>query len=156
MTYFLLLSIVVVLDQLTKQLVVENLMLFQSIVVVPGFFNLTYVTNPGAAFSLLAGADARWRDPFFLGVGGVALVVLTFMYFHIRRRTPKQALALGLIAGGALGNLIDRMRLGAVIDFIDVHWSGYHWPAFNIADSAICVGVGFFLFFSFFEKEKKL
>jgi signal peptidase II len=146
----------VALDQLTKMLIVENFTLFQSVVVIPGFFNLTYVTNPGAAFSLLAGADSWWRHPFFLLVGGVALLVLTVMYFHLRHKTPYQALALALIAGGALGNLIDRFRLGAVIDFIDIHWSNYHWPAFNVADSSICVGVGLFLFFSFFEKEKNV
>jgi signal peptidase II len=155
MPYFIIVTITLLLDQLTKQLIAQRLSLFESIEVIPGFFNLTYVTNRGAAFSILADVDSWWRHPFFILVGVAALSGLTLLYFRMRREAPVQSIGLALIAGGALGNLIDRIRVGAVIDFIDVHWSGYHWPAFNIADSAICIGVGIFLIFSFIEKENK-
>ena len=141
------------LDQLTKFLVVSSLSLYEQIEVIPGFFNLVYVTNPGAAFSMLADIDSPWRHYFFVIVGFLALVFLTIYWFQLRQRAPMQGLAIALIAGGALGNLVDRLRTGAVIDFIDLYWRAYHWPAFNIADSAICIGVGLFLVLSFKEKD---
>lgn len=142
-------------DQLSKLAVMGSLSLFESIPVIPGFFNLTYVINRGAAFSLLAQADASWRHPFFVAVGVIAVTALTIFYFRTRKDEPRQALGLPLIAGGALGNLVDRLRLGGVVDFLDFHYSGLHWPAFNIADSAICIGVGLFILFSFGDSGGK-
>lgn len=102
------------------------------------FFNLTLVFNPGAAFSFLADAGG-WQKWFFLGL---ALMVSAWVVNTIRREPEHslQAASLSLIMGGALGNAIDRVAYGAVVDFLDVHWNYLHWPAFNVADSAICVG----------------
>lgn len=135
--------LVVVLDQLTKWEVVKNFSLGQTRSIVPGIFDLTYVRNTGAAFGILAHADARWRIPFFVLVPLVALVAIFQVFRRIGEKDLKLAYALALVMGGAVGNLIDRAWLNYVVDFLLFHWK-YEWqfPAFNIADSAICVGVG--------------
>ncbi len=137
--------LVVILDQVTKYWIVSNFSMYEALPVIPGFFNLTYLTNTGAAFGILAGQETLWRQVFFVGVAAVALVVIGFMYRRLRAGSAWYGAALGLIAGGAVGNLIDRVRLGSVIDFLDVYIGAHHWPAFNVADSAICVGVAVFL-----------
>ena len=153
MAYFGIIIAVLGLDQLTKIAVISSFSLYEKVVVIPGYFNLTYVTNRGAAFSMLAEVDSPWRHYFFITVSCLALILLTVFWFRVRKQSPAQGWGLALIAGGALGNLVD--SFGAVIDFIDIHWHGHHWPAFNIADSAICVGVGMFMLLSFIEKEKE-
>lgn len=154
MAYLGIIIVVLAIDQLTKMAVVSAFSLYEKVVVLPGCFNLTYVTNRGAAFSMLAEIDSPWRHYFFITVSSLAIILLTILWFRVRQKSPVQGWGLALIAGGAIGNLIDRVRFGAVIDFIDLHWRGYHWPAFNIADSAICVGVGIFMILSLTEKEK--
>ncbi len=118
---------------------------YDSLEVIPGLFNLTYLTNTGAAFSLLAGSPALWRQVFFIGVAVAALAVIGILYRKLARDNRWYGVSLALIAGGAAGNLIDRIRQGAVIDFLDFYLGHHHWPAFNLADSAITVGVGIFL-----------
>jgi len=103
---------------------------------------------------MLADVDSPWRHYFFLGVGIVALIGLTIAYFKMRDDNKFYGTALALIAGGALGNLIDRVRFGSVVDFLDVYLGGYHWPAFNVADSAICVGAGLFIIVNILEARK--
>jgi signal peptidase II len=132
-------GIVIVLDQFTKYLVLQRFSLHESVPVIPGFFNLTYVRNPGAAFGILAGAHGAWRTVFFVTVSLVALAVIVTLVRKTHDRLPLVAFA--LIGGGAVGNLIDRVRSGEVVDFIEWYYRSYHWPAFNIADSAITVGV---------------
>jgi signal peptidase II len=130
---------VIVVDQLTKSLVLHAFRLHDSEVVTP-FFNLVRVHNTGAAFSFLAGA-AGWQRWFFIALGAVAAVFIVWML----RSHGEQTLfcwALALILGGALGNVIDRMLHGYVVDFIQVHWRGWYFPSFNVADSAITVGAG--------------
>ncbi len=151
MIYFLVILVTIAADQLTKLLIVDALYLYESREIIPGFFNLVYVTNRGAAFSMLADINSSWRHYFFLGIGSVALVGLTVVYWRLRKVNSLYIWPLALIAGGAAGNLIDRVRFGAVIDFLDFYVGNYHWPAFNIADSAICVGVGLFLLINIFE-----
>lgn len=151
MVYIAVIIVTIIGDQLTKSLVVNTLRLYESREVIPGFFNLVHVTNSGAAFSLLADVNSPWRHYFFLCIGSVALVGLTIAYWKLRKINSLYSWPLALIAGGAAGNLIDRVRYGAVIDFLDVYVGSYHWPAFNIADSAICVGVGLFLLINLFE-----
>ena len=119
-----------------------------------GFFNLVHVHNKGAAFSFLATASA-WRLPFFILVSSIALVVIAVVFRRLRPDQRFTAFSLALIFSGALGNLIDRVRLGEVIDFLDVHWYAHHWPAFNVADSAICVGV-FLLAIDMYLEERRL
>lgn len=132
-------GVVVLLDQFTKYLVLHRFSLHESVPVIPGFFNLTYVRNPGAAFGILAGAHGAWRTVFFITVSLVALAVIMTLVRKTHDRIPLVAFA--LIGGGAVGNLIDRVRSGEVVDFIEWYYRSYHWPAFNIADSAITVGV---------------
>ena len=152
-SYFIIIILVVLVDQVSKFWVMTSLPLYGSIVVIPHFFNLTYVTNKGAAFSFLAQADGIWRHYFFLTIGSLAVVALTVVWFRTRRQEPIQGVGLALIAGGACGNMIDRFFRGEVIDFLDLFLGSYHWPVFNIADSAICVGVVIILACSFFVKK---
>ena len=154
MGYLLIILSTLVLDQVTKAWIVGSFQLYESKAIIPGFFNLVYVTNSGAAFSLLADVEAPWRHYFFLGVGGTALVALSVVYWKLRRIHNFYTLALALISGGAAGNLVDRIRFGSVIDFLDLYVGRYHWPAFNVADSAICIGAGLFLILNVFEVRK--
>ncbi|MFV0435886.1 MAG: signal peptidase II [Desulfopila sp.] len=154
MGYFLIAAVVVLADQLSKWWIVHSFRLYEVREVIPGLVNLVYVTNPGAAFSLLAEADTPWRHTFFLVVGLVAIAGLTAGYFVLRRQHRWYGPACALIAGGAVGNLVDRIRLGAVVDFLDVYLMNWHWPAFNVADSAICVGAGLFIVVSILESRK--
>jgi len=139
------LLVVIILDQATKALIIANYAMFELQPIIPGLFNLTYLTNAGAAFGILAGAKSVWRQVFFIAVALAAIVVLFFSYKQLRSQGKIFAHAIGLIAGGAVGNLIDRLRFGVVVDFLDFYFGTYHWPAFNVADSAITVGVGLFI-----------
>ena len=147
--------VVIVLDQLTKIWVVNNFRLYETLEIIPGFFSFTYLTNKGAAFGFLASVDSAWRHSFFLILASVALVLIVITWFRIRKDHRFYGPALALIAGGAIGNVIDRLRLGAVVDFFDFYVAGRHWPAFNIADSAITVGVALFLLANFMEERQK-
>jgi signal peptidase II len=139
-TLFVAISVVgLLLDQAVKLYVDRSMQLFDSIPVVNGFFNITYVRNRGAAFSFLS--DASWRLPFFMAVSAVAVIVILVAFHRLRDDQKLAQVSLAMIFSGAIGNLIDRVRLGEVIDFLDVHWYRHHWPAFNVADSLICVGV---------------
>ena len=134
-----------VLDQASKLWIVSQFSLYESREILPGFFNLTYVTNNGAAFSILAGQPAAWRQVFFVLINLVALAAIGVFQYRIGRYSRLYTVALALIAGGAAGNLTDRLRLSHVIDFLDLYIGTHHWPAFNIADAAINVGVALFL-----------
>lgn len=141
--YILLIAIaglVLLLDQLTKLYIVSRFSLYESVTIIEDFFHITYIRNPGAAFGIFAGSVAAFRIPFFLTISFIAVVGMLFFYKTVTENLLR--IALSLILGGALGNMIDRARLGEVIDFIDVHWYSNHWPAFNVADSAITIGVG--------------
>jgi signal peptidase II len=148
-----LIILVIVLDQLSKLWVVGNFSLYESLPVIPGFFSMTYLTNTGAAFGILAGHPTWWRQVFFVSVALIALVAICFMYRRLRNDSLWYEVALAFIAGGAIGNLIDRVRLGSVIDFLDVYVGTHHWPAFNVADSAITVGVAIFLVMNIFFED---
>ena len=130
-------AVVVVADQFTKLLALEHLR-HEQLVVAP-FLNLALAFNTGAAFSFLAGASG-WQNLFFVGVAVVVSVVIFMMMRRLGASDSQVAVALMLVLGGALGNVIDRIRLGYVIDFIDVYYRHWHWPTFNVADSAITVG----------------
>lgn len=135
-------SAIVVVDQLTKLIVDRSMPLYHSIPIVNGFFSLTYVRNTGAAFGLFAGSAEIFRRPFLIAV---SLVAIGFIFTMLRRLADHEiglSTALAFIVGGAIGNLIDRLVYGEVIDFLDCFWGSYHWPAFNIADSFITIGVG--------------
>ena len=130
--------VVVLLDQLTKWLVLRSFSFAQRRPVIDGFFDLTLVYNKGAAFSFLASAGG-WQRWFFIGIGVAAAVfILYLLWRHGSQRLF--ALGLALILGGAVGNVIDRLLHGHVVDFVLLHWRDLYWPAFNVADSAITVG----------------
>ena len=139
---------VILLDQLTKAVVQASLFPGESVTVIPGFFNLTYVRNPGAAFGFLASKNAAIVLPFFIVI---TLVVIAGIIYYYRKADPADRVhrwGLSLVLGGAAGNLIDRVRLQEVVDFLEFYAGDIHfppiipWPAFNIADTAISTGVG--------------
>ncbi len=134
-------SIVLILDQVTKAWVHGQMALHQSVEIVPHFFNLTYLRNTGAAFGFLAGGPTALRVGFFILISAVAIGCIVYLLKNLRSDQTPWSAALASILGGAVGNLIDRLRMGEVIDFLDFHWYSWHWPAFNVADSAITVGV---------------
>jgi signal peptidase II len=140
---------ILLLDQSSKLYVHKTFTLHESRPVIPEFFHLTYVRNPGAAFGLLARQHQDFRQFFFPIVTGVAVLALVVYFSRIPPQRPVPLWGICLIIGGALGNGIDRIWLGQVIDFLDVFWQTYHWPAFNLADSAICIGVGLLLLDAF-------
>ncbi len=132
-------GIVLLLDQLTKHIVEAHIRRYEIITVIPGFFNLTHVRNRGAAFSILSNLPGVWRSAFFITVTLVAVAVIAVLI----KKTHERLLivAFSLIAGGAVGNVIDRIRYGEVVDFIQWYVKSFYWPSFNVADSAISVGV---------------
>lgn len=130
------------LDQATKIWIDRNLSYADRVPVIEGFFYLTHVRNPGAAFSLFASLDPTIRMTFFVSVGLIALAIVFSFYRKLPDGDRLSALGLGWILGGAVGNLIDRITRGEVVDFLRFHlWSGYSWPDFNLADTFIVVGV---------------
>ena len=133
------------LDQLTKYWVLAKMPLYKSITIIPGFFNLTHVHNPGGAFGFLAQNGSPWRHWLFLGAAVLALGMILYFHHQTPRSHPYLALGLSLIFGGAIGNLIDRVRFGEVVDFLDFYILDHHWPTFNVADSGVTVGVIIFL-----------
>lgn len=137
---------VAAIDQMTKTIVLDRLAVGAPVEVIDRFLDFTLVMNPGLAFGLLGGVPATWR----WAVAGLSLVALLMLSRVALRVLPtggwQGVLAIGLIFGGAMGNLVDRARFGAVVDFVDVYYRGYHWPAFNVADSAITVGVALLAF----------
>ncbi len=145
---------VVPLDFATKAYISSTMFLHESFAVISGFFNITYVRNPGAAFSFLADAPPVFRLYFFVTVTVFAMALIVYHIVRTKYEEPLMTFGLSLILSGALGNLIDRVRSGEVIDFIDVYIKSYHWPAFNVADSAITVGA-FLLLLEVFRGKKK-
>lgn len=135
------------LDQGSKLIVADSMRLYESIAIIPGF-NLTYVHNTGAAFSLLSEAGG-WQRWLFAALAVIISAVLSVWLARLQKHETLQAAALSLVLGGAVGNLIDRLAYGYVIDFLDVYYQNWHWPAFNIADSAITVGVFLLMLESF-------
>ena len=144
--------LVILLDQGTKQLVEHSLALYESVPVVP-FFNIVLVYNEGAAFSFLSDPGG-WQRWLFAGLAVVVTLVLIAWISRLGRDDRWLAIALSLVVGGAVGNLIDRVLYGHVIDFLDFYYGQWHWPAFNVADSAIFVGVVLMLIDAMFAKEK--
>jgi len=138
----LLVPLIIVLDQITKQVILSNYFLGESTPVIPGFFNITYVQNKGAAFGVFSQLPDVFRVPFFFIVPVIAVGILWSLYRKLPPQSFKTATGVALVLGGAIGNLIDRLIYGYVIDFLDFHWSDlYHFPAFNVADSGITVGI---------------
>ena len=136
--YLFITSLVIFFDQVSKWLMMSWLSLYETVVVMP-YFNLTMAHNEGAAFSFLAQAGG-WQRWFFIGLALIISVVLFVWLAKLKPTEKLEAISLSLILGGAIGNVIDRISYGYVVDFIDLHIGHNHWPVFNIADSAICIG----------------
>ncbi len=133
------------LDQLTKALITDGMAAYSSVAVIPGLFQLTLVWNRGGLFGLCRGLPDPYRTVLFTAVPILAIGIILLFQYRTALADRIAQTGLALILGGAVGNLTDRIRLGHVIDFLDVFVGEYHWPAFNIADSAICVGVSLLL-----------
>lgn len=150
--FIIIAGLVTVCDQITKLLVLRNIELYETIPVISGFFNLTHLHNPGGAFGFMASGGSLTRSLIFLGASCIALVLIAYFYKNTPRSHRFLSGALSMIFGGAVGNIIDRIRFGEVVDFLDVYIGAYHWPAFNVADSAITVGISIFIFHLVFNK----
>lgn len=144
---------VILLDQATKLIIVRSMEYHSTITVVENFFEIIHTRNQGAAFGFLR--DSSIRLPFLITASVVAALVVVAVYRKLRPDQKLTAWGLALVFAGAVGNLIDRVRLGEVIDFINVHWYQHFWPAFNVADSAICVGVGLLVIDMILEERRK-
>lgn len=160
MSRYLLLTVVaggvIILDQASKYAVQHMMVLYDYIDIIPGLFAFTYIPNPGAAFGLFGKVSAFLRSFFLIGISTAALAVLFFMYARLREKSILIHISIGMIIGGAVGNLIDRIRLRWVIDFLDLHWGGYHWPTFNVADFAITIGAMILLFNVLFHQRERI
>jgi signal peptidase II len=149
--YLLITAAVIALDIWTKALVLRRIDLHEAIPVIPNFFQLVHVRNTGAAFGIGANAASKFV-PLLLNLGALAVFGVVVVY-ALRSSVTDRVLQTGLhlILGGAVGNLLDRFRFGYVVDFLDVYIGRHHWPAFNVADSAICIGIALL----FFDMKKK-
>ncbi len=152
--YFLVIAVIVLmLDRIAKWVVASNIALQSSVVVIPGFFRLTHVENTGAAFGLFADSSAQWKVGALVSFSVLALIVVSALLWKNSHAFSITTVGLSLILGGAMGNLWDRMMSGRVVDFLDFYVGSYHWPAFNVADSAIVVGAILLISEIFFAKS---
>ena len=149
--YLLLVLVILVLDQLSKLWVLSSYQLYEVQPLLP-VFNMTLVFNEGAAFSFLSDAGG-WQRGFFIVLSSLVSVVLLVWLLRLKPGERLTAISLAFILGGALGNLADRVRLGKVVDFLDFYWQQWHWPAFNLADSAIFIGVVLMLLGSLLQRD---
>jgi signal peptidase II len=142
--HFILFSIVIISDQISKFYIKSHFALHESKPVIKGFFNITYVLNPGAAFGFLANLSETYRKSFFIVI--TILAICAIIYLYLKESSYKfRSIAYVLIISGAFGNFIDRVYMGKVVDFLDFYIKNYHWPAFNIADSSISIGIFFLI-----------
>jgi signal peptidase II len=140
---------------MTKAMVLSSLTLYASVPVIPGFFSLTHIHNPGGAFGFLAGQSPGLRTAVFLFASSVAVCLILYFYVSTPDSHPFLATGFALIFGGAIGNMVDRFRYGHVVDFLDFYVGHAHWPAFNVADSAVTVGIIIFAYHLLFKKMPK-
>lgn len=148
-------ALIIAIDQLVKMYVHLHYQVGESTPVIPGFFNITYVRNPGAAFGFLAQTHPNFRENFFLLMPPVALIIILVIMKTVPDNDFTQIFSLSAVFGGAIGNYIDRLQFRYVIDYLDFHWKEvYTWPAFNVADSAIVCGVAVLIVLMFFEGKR--
>lgn len=146
---------VVVLDQITKFMVLKTIHIHESLPVIGGFFNLVHVRNRGMAFGLLNRPGSDFSFYFLVSATIAAVLLLVFWFIRLKEEERKLTVGLSLILGGAIGNLIDRLRFHEVVDFLDLYIGDYHWPAFNVADSAITLGTLWLVANMVFQRPKK-
>jgi signal peptidase II len=151
--YYLTAAVIFALDQATKSAVVHSIRLHETVTVVPGFFSLTHAMNPGAAFSMFADASSSYAPKALIAFSAVVLVAISIFLWRAVKGFTLANLALAFIMGGAMGNLLDRLRLGSVVDFLMFKLGNYYWPDFNLADSAIVAGSLLLVAELFFHKD---
>ena len=139
-------ALVLVSDQVTKAVVERSIPEYTTIPIIPHFLNLVHTTNTGAAFGLFSDSPAPWKTALLVVVSSALLAVVIVLMWRSHKLSRGTGVAFALILGGALSNLVDRIRVGRVVDFLDVYHRSYHWPTFNLADSAIVVGASFLVF----------
>ncbi len=144
--------LVVLVDLVSKYLILAHVGLHESITIIPGFFDIVHVKNPGAAFGLFAQQDPAIRNAVLITASFVAIGVILYLFHQSPTTYPILSAGFALILGGAAGNMIDRIRWGEVVDFFDIYIGPYHWPAFNVADSAISVGMAIFVYYVIIRK----
>lgn len=143
-----------IIDIVTKYIIKSKLMLYESIPVIDGFFNIVYVLNPGAAFSFLHDMNESYRQIFFVTITIIAIFVV--LYIFAREKSKMSTAGFALILSGAIGNLLDRIFIGKVVDFLDFYYKSYHFPAFNVADSCVTIGVALIIIdILFFSKKRQ-
>lgn len=145
--------VMIIFDQATKLWVYNVMEVWTGKEVIPGFFNLVHVLNRGAAWGFLDSENIDWQRPLFIIITFIALGFIGYMLKTTDEADKWMITGLGLIAGGAIGNLIDRVRLGVVVDFLDFYAGSYHWPAFNVADCALTIGAGCILLSIFLNRN---
>ena len=150
--YLLIALVVVAGDQITKHIVSVSVPRDAVIPVIPGFFNIIHTENSGIAFSMFAGASSSWKMVLVIAISVALLVTVVIVALKSREMRWETGVALALVLGGASSNLLDRIRFGQVVDFLDFYYRGYHWPTFNLADSAIVVGAGLLILEILFSK----
>jgi len=154
---FILAAIVFVLDRISKAFIKVHVASFDTITVIPGWFNIVHTENPGIAFGLLADASGLWRNVVLIGFSAAVLVAISaILLYHGAKHDLLVRTALGFVLGGALGNLYDRIVNGTVTDFVEVHAGPHYFPAFNVADSAITIGACLLLLDMWWAKERKV
>ncbi len=157
--YWVLLTVcfwILFVDQWTKHAIQQRLVLYQKVEVIHGFFNLVHVRNTGGAFGIFGGEKGGLGSLLFVVVSLVTIGSILFLFIRLKEDEERLSLSLSLVLSGAIGNLIDRLRYGEVVDFLDFYLFSFHWPAFNIADSAICLGIGLMALQLLFRDKKKL
>jgi signal peptidase II len=141
-------------DQGSKTVVENTLSYASKVTLIPGFFNLVYVRNPGMAFGLLNNLPEKFRLPLFLVVSVLAVIIIGHLFLQTQARAVLLPLALSLIFAGAVGNLIDRFRWGYVVDFLQLHYRHYYWPTFNVADTVISLGIALLIYDTLFSQDQ--
>jgi len=150
--FFSTVGIIVILDLISKAIILTKMPLYRSIEVVPGFFSFTHIQNAGGAFGLMANQSFEVRYIFFIIVSSLVMCLILLLYKNTPNTHSLLAAGFAMIFGGAAGNLIDRIRFGKVVDFLDFYIGDLHWPAFNVADSAITIGTAILIFHILFKK----
>ena len=145
-------GLIIIADQITKAVILKTLPLYHSVAVIPGFFSITHIHNPGGAFGFMSNQSSNLQRLIFLVVSLIAVGLIFYFYMKTPNTYRVLSTGLALVFGGAIGNMVDRIRMGKVVDFLDFYAGNLHWPAFNIADSAVTVGMIIFLFHLLFNK----
>lgn len=148
-------AVVLVLDQWTKSAALQHLSVVYQKKIIDGFFSLTLVFNSGVAFGVFSGIESSLKAYILLALSGVTVGLVIFYYFYEKSLLFLARFGLALVVGGAFGNMIDRWRFQKVVDFLDFYWQGYHWPAFNIADCSISIGVTILLLDAFLGMRRQ-